>query len=145
MRASLLAVLYLGGALALVACGGGEQKSSIPSPPPKADVPLAAGSRLPGEIVLNGEASPREHGPIAFNGRYRVRFQQSAPEDPSIDFGTETPFVARVVKPGEHAPGRRLFRSASGSGERTLTLDGRFLVSVEFGDWPYAIRFTPAG
>jgi hypothetical protein len=100
---------------------------------------------MPGEVLVEGKASPREHGPFRLDGRYRIRFQQTAPEDPSIDFSAETPFVARLLTPGERGPGRRLFRSAADRGERTVTLHGRFLVSVEFGDWPYAIRFTPAG
>jgi hypothetical protein len=95
-------------------------------------------------VLVRGEASPAEEGPYDFDGRYRVRFEQVAPEDPSVDFAAETPFVARLLAPGDHGRGRRLFRAGASRGERTITIRGRFLVSVEFGDWPYALRFTPA-
>jgi hypothetical protein len=36
-----------------------------------------------------------------------------------------------------------LFHSASRTGRRTLALHGRLFVDVSFGDFPYAMRFTP--
>ena len=38
----------------------------------------------------------------------------------------------------------RLFHAARRTGRRTLALHGRLYVDVSFGDFPYAIRFTPA-
>jgi hypothetical protein len=37
----------------------------------------------------------------------------------------------------------KLFEAAARTSRRTLTLHGRLYVDVSFGDFPYAIRFTP--
>jgi hypothetical protein len=37
----------------------------------------------------------------------------------------------------------RLFRAAARTGRRSVTLRGRLYVDVAFGDFQYAIRFTP--
>lgn len=137
--------ICMGGAMAFGACGGARNDPANGERPARATVPLASASSQAGEIVVKGEASPGEHGPFDLDGRYRVRFEQTAPEDPSIDFADETPFVARLMSPGDHGAGKRLFRAAAARGQRTLTLHGRYLIDVEFGDWPYAIRLTPAG
>lgn len=96
-------------------------------------------------MIVRGDASPASHGPFAFDGRYRVRFQQYAPEDPKVDFASQTSFVAALDRSAErNGPGtRRLFRVARRTGSRTLTLHGRLFVDVSFGDFPYVIRFTP--
>lgn len=122
------------------------------APPPDAAATRAAApawARTPartGEIVVRGDASPGTHGPFRFGGRYTVRFAQFAPEDPALDFSGETSFVAalhrRAATPG--AGTVRLFRAAKAQGTRRLTLRGRLYVDVEFGDFPYVIRFTPA-
>jgi hypothetical protein len=103
---------------------------------------LAAAARRPGEILVTGEASPATHGPYAFAGRYLVRFEQIAPEDPRLDFSRQTAFVASA-DPRAGQPGVRLFRAAARTGRRSVTLRGRLYVDVAFGDFPYAIRFTP--
>lgn len=126
-------------------CGG--QTATTPKPSPNAEPALARQAKRAGEIVVRGEASPRSHGPFTFRGRYTVRFEQIAPEDPSLDFRDETSFVATLDRRPEEeaADSRRLFRTARRSATRRITLDGRFYVDVAFGDFPYAIRFTPAG
>ena len=141
MRATPVVLLCIGGTLAIAGCG--NDGAAPAAPPPKARLPLASQAKGPGEVLVRGEASPTEAGPYEFDGRYTVRFEQVAPEDPSVDFAGETPFVARLLAPGEHGRGRRLFRAAAAHGERTVTIRGRYLVSVDFGDWPYALRFTP--
>ena len=140
-------------ALALAACGNGSvagSGSGGPTPGSAAGAEavrpaLAAPPRRPGEIVVQGEASPATHGPYAFDGRYVVRFEQIAPEDPRLDFGAETAFVADVTRrAGAQGAGTvRLFRAAARTGRRSVMLRGRLHVDVSFGDFPYAIRFTP--
>jgi hypothetical protein len=138
--------------LAVAACGSGSGSSGSGSGGPaggsgaEAVRPaLAARPRRPGEIVVQGQTSPATHGPYAFDGRYTVRFEQIAPEDPRLDFGTQTAFVADLDRaagqPG--AGSMRLFRAAARTGRRSVTLRGRLYVDVTFGDFPYAIRFTP--
>ena len=74
-----------------------------------------------------------------------MRFEQIAPEDPGLDFTTQTAFVAALDHRAEQdGPGSvRLFRAAARTGRRTVTASGRFFVDVSFGDYPYAIRLTP--
>jgi hypothetical protein len=142
-------------ALTIAACGSGSGSSAgsgagAPDSGSAAGAEavrpaLAAAPRRPGEIVVQGEASPATHGPYAFDGRYVVRFEQIAPEDPGLDFGGETAFVADVTRQaGDQGAGTvRLFRAAARTGRRSVTLRGRLHVDVSFGDFPYAIRFTP--
>ena len=94
---------------------------------------------------MRGDLSPASHGPYAFDGRYVVRFQQFAPEDPNVDFTAQTAFVATLDRRAEQdGPGSvTLFHAASRTSRRTLTLHGRLFVDVSFGDFPYAMRFTP--
>jgi hypothetical protein len=139
--------------LAVLVClvaGCGSENG--PAPPPSREATQAAEpawARAPasaGEIVVRGEASPGSHGPFTFTGRYTVRFAQVAPEDPALDFTKETSFVARLDRTAE-LPGAssvRLFRVARGEGGRRVRVNGRYFVDVEFGDYPYVIRFTPA-
>ena len=119
-----------------------------PTPPPdsaKTQVALLQAPKRPGEVLLRGELSPASHGPYAFDGRYVVRFEQFAPEDPDVDFSGQTSFVATLDRrAGEEGAGSvKLFRAARRSARRTVTLHGRLYVDVSFGDFPYAIRFTP--
>jgi hypothetical protein len=75
-----------------------------------------------------------------------VRFEQFAPEDPNVDFTAQTAFVAALDRTAEQdGPGGvTLFHVARRTGRRTLALHGKLFVDVSFGDFPYAIRFTPA-
>jgi hypothetical protein len=134
----------------LLLAGCGSETGPVP-PPSRAATQAAepAWARAPegaGEIVVRGEASPGSHGPFTFDGRYTVRFAQVAPEDPALDFRKETSFVARLDRNAEmpEAGSVRLFRIARGEGQRRVRLKGRFFVDVEFGDYPYVLRFTPA-
>jgi hypothetical protein len=97
-------------------------------------------------VIVRGDLSPASHGPYAFDGRYVVRFEQFAPEDPNLDFTGQTAFVATLDRRAEQdGPGTvKLFEAAQRTSRRTLTLHGRLFVDVSFGDFPYAIRFTPA-
>jgi hypothetical protein len=139
-RALLLAAL-----VALAGCGGGTVKGTPPPTASSAKVALLAAPKRPGEVIVRGEASPASHGPFTFDGRYRVRFEQFAPEDPNVDFTTQTTFVAALDKHAEEdGDGSvRLFHAARRTSARTVTLHGRLFVDVTFGDFPYAIRFTP--
>lgn len=98
----------------------------------------------PGEVMVDAEASPQIEGPYRFDGRYRVKFVQYAPEAPNQDFAAETPFVANLLSAKDpRAKPIPLFSAAAKTGERTLTISGKYLVEVGFGDFPYAMRFKP--
>ena len=131
---------------ALAGCGGGTEKPTPPPPASKAKVALLQAPKRPGEVIVRGEGSPASHGPFAFNGRYIVRFEQFAPEDPNVDFAGQTAFVASLDRHAEEGGvgSVRLFRAAKRTGRRTITLHGRLFIDVSFGDFPYAIRFSPA-
>jgi len=146
--ALLLACLLV--ATVVAGCGGRSESGGAPVPPAGADAEaarpaLAAAPRRPGEVLVVGQASPATHGPYAFDGRYTVRFEQIAPEDPRLDFGEQTAFVAETNRTaGQPGAGSvRLFRAAARTARRSVTLRGRLYVDVSFGDFPYAIRFTP--
>lgn len=139
-QATLIALL-----VASLSAGCGEEAAYAPQAPRLGDPALARQAKRPGEIVVRGESSPRTHGPFEFRGRYTVRFEQSAPEDPALDFSAQTSFVAGLDRrPELQGSGSvRLFSAAKRSGRRRISVDGRFYVDVAFGDFPYAIRFTP--
>jgi hypothetical protein len=130
---------------ALAGCGSDGGSSSTTATATTTAVPaLARRAPAPGEIVIRGEASPATHGPYEFNGRYLVRFEQYAPEDPKLDFGSQTPFSAALTRRQGHTTGAiELFQAATRSGRRELTIHGRYDVEVSFGDFPYVVRFTP--
>jgi hypothetical protein len=140
-RAAVLAA-----ALALLAgCGSEAATRTKPPDPAQAKVALLKAPKRAGEIIVRGDLSPASHGPYAFDGRYVVRFEQFAPEDPHVDFTAQTAFVTTLDRTAEQdGPGSvRLFHAARRTGRRTLTLHGRLFVDVSFGDFPYAIRITP--
>jgi hypothetical protein len=140
-------VAALAATLALLAgCGSEAATRTKPPDPAKARVALLQAPRRAGEIVVRGDVSAASHGPYAFDGRYVVRFEQFAPEDPNLDFTGQTAFVATLDRRAEQdGPGTvKLFEAAQRTSRRTLTLHGRLFVDVSFGDFPYAIRFTPA-
>jgi hypothetical protein len=133
-------------ALAVLAgCGSDSENPARPPDPKTAKVALLQAPKRPGEVIVRGDLSPASHGPYAFDGRYVARFEQFAPEDPSIDFTDQTAFVATLDRRAEQdGPGTvKLFEAAQRTSRRTLTLHGRLFVDVSFGDFPYAIRFTP--
>jgi hypothetical protein len=136
----------LAATLALLAgCGSEAATRTKPPDPAKAKVALLQAPRRAGEIIVRGDLSPASHGPYAFDGRYVVRFEQFAPEDPHVDFTAQTAFVTTLDRNAEQdGPGSvRLFHAARRTGRRTLALHGRLFVDVSFGDFPYAIRITP--
>jgi hypothetical protein len=128
--------------VALAGCGGDD---GAPSTATTATLPaLARSPRAAGEIVVSGDVSPLTRGPYAFDGRYLVRFEQYAPEDPRLDFTSQTPFsVALTRTAGDAAGAVKLFEAAERKGRRELTIRGRYVVDVSFGDFPFVIRFTP--
>jgi hypothetical protein len=130
---------------ALAGCGSDDGSSSTATTATTAALPpLASRPPAPGEIVIRGEASPATHGPYTFSGRYLVRFQQYAPEDPKLDFASQTPFSTSLVRhEGDPTGAIKLFEAAAPSGRRELTIRGRYYVEVSFGDFPYVVRFTP--
>jgi hypothetical protein len=134
-------------AAAAAACGGsgaGGGTSAGTAPPP-ARPALARTPARPGEVLVRGDASPASHGPFDLRGRYTVRFEQIAPEDPELDFATQTAFVASLDRRAEvqDRDSVRLFRAAARTGRREVSLHGRYFVDVAFGDFPYALRLTP--
>jgi hypothetical protein len=139
-------------ALIVSACGGAATSARTASPGAGGDdagarPALATAPRRAGEILVQGEASPAAHGPVTLDGRYSVRFEQIAPEDPNLDFTGQTAFVAVLDRHTQQAdPGtKRLFRTAARTGRTEVTARGRYWIDVEFGDFPYAIRLTPTG
>jgi hypothetical protein len=130
----------------LAGCGSEAATPTKPPDPAKAKVALLQAPKRAGEIIVRGDLSPASHGPYAFDGRYVVRFEQFAPEDPNVDFTAQTAFVAALDRTAEQdGPGGvTLFHVARRTGRRTLALHGKLFVDVSFGDFPYAIRFTPA-
>jgi hypothetical protein len=139
-------VLVLLAAHVLVACGGGHaEPSSTGAARPATAVPaLARAPAGPGERVFSGESSPATHGPFDLDGTYVVRFEQVAPEDPRMDFSAQTPFTATLERrAGDPRGAVKLFGAARRSGRRTLSIHGRYVLDVSFGDFPYAVRFTP--
>ena len=64
---------------------------------------------------MRGDLSPASHGPYAFDGRYVVRFEQFAPEDPNVDFTDQTSFVATLDRRAEEdgAGSVKLFHAAA--------------------------------
>src|SRR5947208_14100145 len=87
-------------AVTTAGCGGGGDGAS---PPPRAatsttpvQAPLARAPVKAGELVFAGETSPITYGAFELDGRYVVRFEQFAPENPKLDFSTQTPFTARI-------------------------------------------------
>jgi hypothetical protein len=134
-------------ALAVLAgCGSDPAKPTPPPDPKTAKVALLQAPKRPGELIVRGDLSPASHGPYAFDGRYVVRFEQFAPEDPNVDFTAQTAFVATLDRRAEEegAGTVKLFSTAARTGRTTVTLHRRLFVDVSFGDFPYAIRFTPA-
>jgi hypothetical protein len=141
-------LLLVAVAVAAAACGGGRAggrgTAAGPLPPP-ARPALARMPARPGEILVRGDASPASHGPFDLRGRYVVRFEQTAPEDPELDFAAQTAFVASLDRRAEveDRSSVRLFRAAARTGRRQVSLHGRYFLDVGFGDFPYAIRLTP--
>jgi hypothetical protein len=132
----------------LTGCGGGsstDRGATGTAPDAQAAAPaLATRPAAHGEVVVRGESSPRTHGPYTFAGRYRVRFEQYAPEDPRMDFTGQTPLTAALTpREGDTRGAIKLFQDAARSGSRELTIRGRLYVDVSFGDFPYVLRFTP--
>jgi hypothetical protein len=98
----------------------------------------------PGEVMVAAEASPQRKGPFRFDGRYKVKFAQYAPEAPGRSFANQTPFVAYLIPAARPAAKpEQLFNAAAKEKERTLSIQGRYFVEVAFGDFPFAMRFTP--
>lgn len=143
---TLVGVVVLSGA---AGCGGaGDGTATVGAAARAADAapPLARAPLRTGEILVTGPASPKAHGPFAFDGRYRVRFEQRDPSDPGVDFRGQTTFTAVVAPAADQAAGAgvtRLFEAARARGSTVVTLRGRAWVNVAFGDFPYAVRFTP--
>jgi hypothetical protein len=144
LRLSAIALTLSAAAAIAAGCGAADPATTVsPAVTPIAAKPaLATDARGPGEVVVEGEASPRMHGPVELHGRYRVRFRQYAPEDPQLPFADQTAFVVDLEK-REGIPDVHVFESAAAAGSRTVRLDGRYFIDVSFGDFPYVVRFTP--
>jgi hypothetical protein len=137
--------LLLAAVVVLAGCDADATKPTPPPNPAETKVALLQAPKRPGEVLIRGDLTPASHGPYVFDGRYVARFQQFAPEDPNVDFTDQTAFVATL---DEHAQEEgagtvKLFHAAARTGRKTLALHGRYYVDTSFGDFPYAIRFTP--
>jgi hypothetical protein len=146
-RLACAAVVVIAG-IAAGGCGDGGQVQGEGAPKTTTVTPdLARKPKAEGEIVVRGEASPRSHGPYDLSGTYTARFQQYAPEDPSLDFASQTPFTARLDPHADSDAGAKkavaLFETAARTGTATVRARGRLWIDVEFGDFPYVIRLTP--
>jgi hypothetical protein len=141
----------LAAALIVSACGGTTSGRTAATAATGDDAgarpALARTPERAGEILVQGPASPATHGPVTLDGRYTVRFEQIAPEDPNLDFTGQTAFVAVLDRNAqqEGAGTKRLFRTAARTGRTQIIARGRYWIDVEFGDFPYAIRLTPTG
>jgi hypothetical protein len=140
--------VLLTASIAAAGCGDGGRVAGEGAPPTSTVVPeLARKPKADGEIVVRGEASPGSHGPYELAGRYTARFEQYAPEDPKLDFASQTPFTAQLDPHATSDAGARkaipLFQTAAHTGTSTVEAHGRLWIDVEFGDFPYVIRLTP--
>ena len=73
-----------------------------------------------------------------------MRFEQTEPADPDLDFSGLSPFTASLQRRAGDSDGAiKLFGMASRTGRRELKLRGRYTLDVSLRDFPYAIRFTP--
>jgi hypothetical protein len=142
-----LTALVVLAALVAAGCGDGTVAGERTATTPKVTPALAKTPAGPGEILVQGQASPATHGPYELSGTYIARFVQYAPEDPHLDFAGQTPFVARLDPHADGDDGGRrtvaLFEKAAAAGEATIRAKGRLYLDVEFGDFPYVIRLTP--
>ena len=148
MRRFLLiayALMVAPAAAVLGGCGDGDSAGNASTATTSATLPaLASHPAAPGEIVVRGESSPATHGPHTFEGRYLLRFEQYAPEDPALDFSGQTPLTVSLQRrAGDPRGAVALLESARRRGRRELEIRGRYFVDVSFGDFPYVIRFTP--
>jgi hypothetical protein len=132
-------------ACVLVGCATEHAQRSATATAVLSSVPaLARAPAKPGELVFHRESSPATHGPLQLDGTYLVRFEQFAPEDPNLDFSGQTPFTATLERrAGDPRGAVKLFQSARSGGRRELRIHGRYVLDVSFGDFPYAVRFTP--
>src|SRR5436190_18372224 len=107
------AVALVAALVLLAGCGSQVATPTKPPDPAKAKVALLQAPKRAGEIIVRGDLSPASHGPYDFDGRYLVRFEQFAPEDPTVDFAAQTAFVATLDRTAEQdGPGSiRLFRT----------------------------------
>jgi len=131
-------------AVATLAAGAGCGGGSSAAGPGVATTPAAERSvQRAGAITVRGDYAPDEQGPYALHGRYRVRFAQRGG---GVDWAREVPFTAHLEAAVSSGPGRTipLFQRAARTGETTIRADGRFLVSVDYGDSPYEVVLTPA-
>jgi hypothetical protein len=130
----------------IAGCGGGHAspRTNSTTTPSRGAPALATRPAAQDEIVVRGESSPRTDGPYMFDGRYLVRFEQWAPEDPKLDFSSQTPFSAALQRrDGDPRGATKLFQSAARTGRRSIAIHGRYFVDISFGDFPYVVRFTP--
>ena len=111
----------------------------------EADPALGRAEKRAGEIVIRGELSPASHGPYELDGRYKVAFEQYAPEDPNLDFTQQTSFVAMLNTEAEieRRDSIKLFETSRRRAAKRLEIHGRYFVDVSFGDFPYVVRLTP--
>ena len=126
MARALIALLLVVG---IAGCGGDGAAPVKPPSPDSADPALARAPAGAGETLIRGDLTPASHGPYDLDGRYRVAFEQFAPEDPDVDFRQQTAFVLTLDR-REGIPGKdsiRVFRTARRTGRKVIEAHGRYL------------------
>ena len=135
-------------AVARGAAGGASTPSGGGDGAPTAARPRSPRRRSgPARSSCRARRRPPRTGRSRSTAATSVRFEQIAPEDPNLDFATQTAFVA-TARPHSPAGGRR--HGAPVPRRRPHRPHGRsrrtaaYYIDVSFGDFPYAIRLTPA-
>ena len=107
-------LLVVVAACAVAGCGGPTRR---PRRDPEADPALAREDADAGEIVIRGELS-RVARALRVRRRYVAAFEQTAPEDPDLDFSRQTSFVATLDEEAEieRRDSIKLFRASRRTG-----------------------------
>ena len=139
-KALIVAIVLLAG------CGSEAKPPTKPPDPAKSQVALLKAPKRPGEILLSaGTSPPRRTARTPSTVATSCASSSSRPRTPTSTSPPRRPSWRRLDRrPRWKARAAcTLFHAASRTGRRTLALHGRLFVDVSFGDFPYAMRFTP--
>ncbi|MFL5884444.1 MAG: hypothetical protein ACJ77M_05190 [Thermoleophilaceae bacterium] len=103
-------------------------------------------ARRPGEILVQGNTSPKSFGPYDFEpGLYTFRFEQYAPGISGIDFATDASSITVALnrKPRVSAADSELLVNATQKqGDNNIYASGKYFVDVTSADYSYVLTFT---